>query len=137
VLQIARWAHLARDDRLDVDTSAGPIQMAKSQGTATPLLSIPGRLGADMIRFAPGKGVPAHTHAGRHVLLTVAGRSGNVNYDGADHRLEPGVSYFVAENVMHSIDAGDDAPLVLLAVGDGHVPANDPSRLKLETELND
>lgn len=71
ILQTAIWANYV-DGGLQIDTSEGATQMAKSQVTGTPLLSR-NRLGMYRIRFAPGEGVSTHTHDGDHMLLVLAG----------------------------------------------------------------
>lgn len=104
-----------------------PVQMAKSQGTALPLLKS-GDFGADLIRFAPGEGVAEHTHPGDHILVCISGE-GWVDYDGEPTRLEPGVCYYVPGAVRHAIRS--ESELTLLSVANAHIDAGSPQRLDL------
>ncbi|MES1197328.1 MAG: cupin domain-containing protein [Pseudomonadota bacterium] len=129
-LQIARFC--------DVDQATGslvfssgplPVQMAKSQGTALPLVrSMTEPFGADVIRFAPGEGVALHTHEGDHILVVVEGR-GRLTYGGETHKLDVGTVYFVPGSVPHAIDA--DTTLSLISIGNQHVAAASAARLDL------
>jgi mannose-6-phosphate isomerase-like protein (cupin superfamily) len=132
-LHRGKWAGVSQDGHLEIDTAPGPVQMANSQGTATPILSMLG-LGIDRIRFPAGGGVDTHIHDGNHILLAAAGDDGKVVYDGVDYPLEPGDCYFVEGKVPHAIQAGKTA-LVLFAIGDRHVPAGSPERMELVTDL--
>ncbi len=108
-----------------------PIQMYQSEGTALPLvLDVSGanNFGADLIRFASGKGVNLHSHVGAHILLVTKG-TGLLTCTGEKYDLFPGMIYLVPANVEHAIEAVTE--LVLIAVGDDHKPAGSRSRLKL------
>lgn len=53
-----------------------------------------------------------------------------MEYDGIDHPLVPGDCYFVEGMVTHAIWAGDES-LVLLAIGNKHIPVDSSERLEL------
>jgi quercetin dioxygenase-like cupin family protein len=115
-IQISRWANILENEELSVSSGARPIQMCNSDGTGEPLVKID-KFGADVIRFAPGKGVMNHTHEGAHILFAIKG-TGFVEYDGIDYALEPGVCYLVPSMVDHAIKATTE--LILIAVGNDH-----------------
>lgn len=111
------------------DHPPGPlqIQMAHSDGTAQPLVKLD-RFGADLIRFAPGKGVQSHTHAGDHILAVVSGW-GWLTFDGRRYPLISGTIYLVPGSVPHAIDATTE--LSIIAVGNDHRDAGAEDRLEV------
>jgi quercetin dioxygenase-like cupin family protein len=123
-LQKATFAHEA-DGRLTVDKGEGSYQMANSDGTGDPLVAHNG-FGADVIRFAAGRGVQPHTHEGDHILFVLAGE-GWLGYESQRHRLHAGLCYFVPGAVVHSIEA--ETALVLIAVGNNHRPIDSAARM--------
>lgn len=104
-----------------------PEQMAHSDGRGLRLAKL-GRFGADLIRFAPGKGVGTHTHPGDHVLI-VTGGTGWVDYDGVPYRLEPGVCYLVPGSVPHAIRA--ESELSLISIANDHRDVASEARLEV------
>lgn len=124
--QIARWANILPTGELVIPSGELPYQMRNSDGTGLPLLK-DGKFGADVIRFAPGKGVMNHTHEGAHILIVTKG-NGFVEYNGIDHPLEPGVCYLIPGNVDHAIKA--ETELVIIAVGNDHRPVDSVERMQ-------
>lgn|SRR5512138_375817 len=110
-----------------VGPGALPLQMANSEGTALPLLKR-GPFGADLIRFAPGRGVPLHTHPGNHILIVTSGE-GRLIFNGEEFALRAGVLYLVPGSVPHQIDALTE--LTLVSVADDHRHAGSSDRLEL------
>ena len=125
-LQIARWAQNSLDNKLIVEGGELPFKMCNSDGTGFPLLK-DGKFGADIIRFAAGKGVMNHTHEGAHILIVIKGK-GFVEYNGIDYKLEPGVCYLIPSLVDHAIKA--DTELVIIAVGNDHQPVDSIKRMQ-------
>lgn len=126
-LQIAKWADASADCNLMVKGGALPFQMHHSDGTGQPLLK-DGKFGADIIRFAAGKGVMNHTHEGAHILIVIKGE-GFVEYNGVDYDLEPGLCYLIPGNVDHAIKATTE--LMMIAVGNDHRPVDSSARLTI------
>jgi quercetin dioxygenase-like cupin family protein len=126
-IQIEKWAEVNADGSISVPVGPLPIQMHNSDGTGRALLK-DGPFGADIIRFAQGKGVRNHTHAGAHILFVIKG-SGIVEYNGVEHNLRPGVCYMIPGLVDHAIKA--DAELVMLVVGNDHQSLASASRLDM------
>jgi mannose-6-phosphate isomerase-like protein (cupin superfamily) len=124
-LQTAAWATYDVQGNLLIDGNARPIQMRHSDGTGTPLMSFRG-FGADVIRFAAGRGVMNHKHEGDHILFVLKG-TGVVEYNGIDYPLYPGLSYLIPGEVDHAIRAKED--LVLIAVGNNHQPLDSEERM--------
>lgn len=110
---------------LKIDDGEKPLKMNNSFGTAFPLFTYEG-FGADIIRFSAGEGVQNHIHEGDHILFTISGE-GYVIYEGAPHKLAPGVCYFVKGSAAHAIKAV--STLVLIAVGNKHYPADSEKRM--------
>ena len=125
-LQIARWAAVSSDGTLTVKEGALPYQMSNSDGTGLPLLK-DGKFGADIIHFAPGKGVMNHTHEGAHILIVIKG-VGLVEYNGIDYPLEPGVCYLIPGDMDHAIKA--ETELMMIAVGNDHRPVDSVERMQ-------
>lgn len=124
-LQIAKWADVLANGELSVKGGILPLQMCHSDGTGLPLLK-DGNFGADIIRFAAGKGVMNHTHEGAHILIVIKG-TGFVEYNSIDYDLEPGLCYLIPSNVDHAIKATTE--LMLIAVGNNHRPVDSTERL--------
>lgn len=124
-LQIAQWAKIDATGNLSISTDKRPISMVNSDGTGEPLLSQNG-FGADVIRFASGKGVQNHVHEGDHILFVLAGE-GFVIYEGEPNALKPGIAYYVPGNVAHAIEATTN--LVMIAVGNQHFPVGSEERM--------
>lgn len=101
------------------------IQMMHSDWTAKPLLLL-NNFWADLIRFAPGKGVGTHTHPWDHILLVMVW-TGRVEYNWVDYELKPWVAYMVPGSVPHAIKAKDE--LVLMSIANEHRPAWSQERL--------
>lgn len=113
--------------RFDVPSGELPEQMAHSDGRGLRLLKL-GPFGADLIRFAAGRGVREHTHPGDHILI-VTGGTGWVDYDGVPYRLEPGVCYLVPGSVPHAIRA--ETELTLISVASDHRDVASEERLTI------
>ncbi|MEI8103672.1 MAG: cupin domain-containing protein [Candidatus Moraniibacteriota bacterium] len=131
-LKQARWADF-NETTLHIASFEGqqPIQMKHSDGTALPLLvddSKSNKFGADIIRFAPGKGVSLHKHIGAHILMVTKG-TGTLVYGDERHPMFAGMIYLVPSNIPHAIEAITE--LVLVAIGNDHKPANSEDRLSL------
>jgi quercetin dioxygenase-like cupin family protein len=124
-LQTAVWANVLDNGTLSIDPGPRAIQMANSGGTGLSLVSHAG-FGADVIRFAAGRGVQNHTHPGDHILFVLVGR-GFLTYAGSKHELYPGLCYFVPGSVDHAIDATEN--LVMIAVGNLHKPVGSVERM--------
>ena len=124
-MQSATWADCDATGKLEVSSGERPIQMCNSDGTGSALLSLYG-FGADIIRFGVNEGVPNHTHEGNHILFVVKG-IGTVEYNGTEHKLYPGLCYFIPGQVDHAIKAKEE--LVLIAVGDNHQPLDSEARM--------
>ncbi len=122
----AMFAEVSADGILLIDDGVLPVQMVNSDGTGSALFSLNG-FGADVIRFAAGKGVNNHTHQGDHILFTLKGK-GVVEYEGVEHDLYPGVSYLIPGSVNHAIRAHEN--LVLIAVGNNHYPLDSSLRME-------
>lgn len=103
-----------------------PEQMAKSDGTGKRLLK-DGPFGADLIRFAAGKGVRSHVHPGDHMLFVLSG-NGILTFDGQQHAMYPGFCYFVPGTVPHAIEA--DSELTLLSIANQHIDVASDDRLE-------
>jgi quercetin dioxygenase-like cupin family protein len=114
-LQINKWAE-ELDGKIVVSSGVRPIKMCNSDGTGFSLLK-EGKFGADIIRFAAGKGVMNHTHEGSHILFVIKGE-GYVEYEGVDYELKPGVCYLIPSMADHAIKAISE--LILIAVGNDH-----------------
>jgi mannose-6-phosphate isomerase-like protein (cupin superfamily) len=125
-IQTAIWAVCDNGDKLVVKDDERSVQMYNSDGTGSPLLALNG-FGADVIRFAAGKGVMNHTHIGDHILFVIKGR-GIVEYNGVEYDLYPGICYLVPGSVNHAIRAIQN--LVLIAVGNNHKPLESEERMK-------
>lgn len=125
-LQIARWAGISSNGDLTVTGGTLPYQMCNSDGTGLPLLK-DGQFGADIIRFAPGKGVMNHTHEGAHILIVIKG-TGLVECNGVNYLLEPGVCYLIPSYVDHAIKA--ETELMMIAVGNDHRPVDSQERMQ-------
>lgn len=124
-LQTALWAQQDDEGRLQITGQPRDIQMCNSDGTGNPLFAYKG-FGADVIRFAAGKGVQNHTHDGDHILFVILG-DGIVEYNGVENPLYPGLSYLIPGSVDHAIRAHTD--LVLIAVGNQHQPLDSEARM--------
>lgn len=105
-----------------------PVAMANSQGTALHLVGN-GSFAADLIRFAPHKGVAMHTHPGAHILFVVSGR-GLLTCGEDTFFLVPGVCYYVPSDVPHALSA-TDVELTLVSVANDHRPIDSPERLEI------
>ncbi|MES2409692.1 MAG: cupin domain-containing protein [Patescibacteria group bacterium] len=130
-LQQAKWANVSEKGNLVSLQGEQPIPMQHSYGTALPLLldsSTPQKFGADLIRFAPGKGVGLHTHVGAHILSVTKG-TGILVYKDERHPMFPGMIYLIESNVPHAIEA--ETELVIIAIGNDHRPAVSPERLEI------
>lgn len=125
-LQISRWADVSKDGTIEVREGELPFKMVNSDGTGIPLLK-EGKFGADIIRFAPGKGVMNHIHEGAHILIVIKGE-GIVDYKGIEHTLNPGVCYLIPGNVDHAIRAKTE--LIIIAVGNDHRPVDSYERMQ-------
>lgn len=130
VLQQARWVRFQTGQLSSIE-GVQPLAMHHSDGTALPLVldnSTSNKFGADIIRFAPGKGVGLHKHIGAHILMVTKG-TGVLTYNQEIHDMFPGMIYLVPSNVPHAIKATTE--LVLVAVGNDHRPADSPERLDI------
>ncbi len=125
-----RWAEVTADGSISVDASERPIRMVNSDGTGEELLSHH-KFGADLIRFAAGKGVKKHVHIGDHILFVLSG-TGTVTFYNEVHHLNPGMCYLIPGNAPHAIDATTD--LVLIAVGNDRAPVGSVERMELFNE---
>lgn len=111
------------------DTGDLPWQpMHASGGEGVPLVK-DGPFAADLIRFAPGRGVGMHTHPGAHILIVISGR-GTVECGEATVPLDPGVIYLVPSGVAHAVRANPDCELRLLSVASDHRPVTSADRLE-------
>jgi len=130
--QHARWANFDEESKtLKSLSGVLPIQMSHSDGTADPLVvdtSLSENFGADLVRFEAGKGVDLHTHVGAHILLVTKGK-GILTYGKEKFPMFEGMIYLIPSNTPHAIDA--ETELVLIAVGNEHMPANSESRLDI------
>lgn len=130
----ARWANFNEEiGQLKSIEGEQPVKMRHSDGTALPLVlddSTPHKFGADIIRFAHGKGVGLHTHLGAHILMVTKGR-GLLTYGTDTFDMFEGMIYLVPSNVPHAIKAITE--LVLVAVGNDHQPADSEKRLDIVT----
>ena len=99
--------------------------MSHSEGTGLPLVKWES-FGADVIRFAAGKGIMSHTHMGDSIIFVISG-SGYIEYDGAKHDLKPGLSCLIPSMVNHAIRAESD--LVIIVVGNNHKALDDENVL--------
>ena len=126
-IQMVRWAEADDAGKLMINTKPRPFLMKCSEGTGEGLLSSNG-FGADIIHFGAGRGVGSHIHEGDHILFVLAGE-GYVTYCKERYELKPGVAYFVPGEIAHAIDATTD--LVLIAVGNKHVPVDSTKRMDL------
>lgn len=130
-LMQSRWADIWENDELISKSWQFPIQMSKSDGTAIPLVYLQeSKFGADLIRFAAGKWVALHTHPGDHILV-VTKWNGTLTYGTEDYPMTPGMIYVVPWSVPHAIYASPDEEIVLMALGNNLIPADDPTRLDL------
>ena len=131
-LQQARWTDFnPATGQIIPFTGEQPLQMCHSYGTALPLVrddSLPQKFGADVIRFAPGKGVGLHTHIGAHILFVTSG-NGILTYNEEKHNMFPGMVYLIPSNIPHAIDATSE--LVIIAIGNDHQPADSETRLDI------
>jgi quercetin dioxygenase-like cupin family protein len=125
-IQIARWCDSLDDGTLVVASGPRLLPMCNSDGTGTPLVK-EAKFGADVIRFGPRQGVGNHVHEGAHILFVIKGE-GWVDYEGMEHRLEPGLCYFVPGLTQHAIRA--DTELVLIAVGNDHRALDSVERME-------
>lgn len=123
-IQIVRWAN-AENNGLSVDSGERPIQMAHSDGTGLPLVKLD-KFGADVIRFAPGKGIMSHTHMGDSIVFVISGQ-GTIEYDGKEHTLTPGVCFLIPSMAQHAIRATSE--LIIIVVGNNHVALDDKNVL--------
>lgn len=123
-LRVVRWAY-ANGNNLTVKTGQRPFLMACSDATGEPLLTT-GKFGCDIIRFAPGEGVGAHTHEGNHILLVLHGE-GCVIWNDCRYQLSPGLAYLIEGKVVHAIEANSE--LILMAIGDDHRPVDSVERM--------
>ena len=119
-------------NRIILDSGRLPVQMARSDATAFPLL-ITGKLGADLIRFPPGGEVPLHTHPGSHLLFVVSGE-GFVECDGEKTPIQAGDCYAIPGGSIHAIQAGPTSELTMIAVGDDHRDAGSEGRLDVTAQ---
>lgn len=125
-LRIVQWAGVnAISKFLTIDRGPRSFQMANSDATGDPILSN-GNFGCDIIRFDAGKGVPAHTHEGNHILLVLLG-TGFVFYDQRPYALKAGYAYLIEGSVVHAIKATTE--LILMAIGDNHFPVDSQERM--------
>ncbi len=131
-LQFTEWAKFdAEKDALVSFSGELPIQMAHSDGTAKPLIldeSTASMFGADIIRFAAGKGVGLHKHIGAHILMVTKG-TGVLTYEETKHDMYEGMIYLVPSNIPHAINAITE--LVLIAIGNDHRAADSNERLEI------
>lgn len=127
--QIARWADVSEEGQLHVEPGARPIQMSHSDGTGLPLVKLEA-FGADVIRFAPGKGIMKHTHMGDSIIFVISG-TGHVEYDGVQHDLAPGLSCLIPSMVNHAIQAATE--LVIIVVGNNHMALDSKDVLQQNT----
>lgn len=129
-LKQAKWADFDKETTHLISFEGElPIQMRHSDGTALPMLvddAKSNKFGADIIRFAPGKGVGLHKHIGAHILMVTKG-TGTLVYEDERHPMFEGMIYLVPSNVPHAIEAATE--LVLVAVGNDHKPADSEDRL--------
>jgi quercetin dioxygenase-like cupin family protein len=101
--------------------------MHGSGGTGQPLVK-DGAFAADMIRFSPGKGIPAHTHPGDHILVCLSG-TGKLIFDGEIFPITIGTIYLVPGNVSHAILTDEnDEELTLLSIANDHRPVESKER---------
>ena len=125
-IQIAKWADKDATGNLSVPSGPRQREMRNSDATGSPLV-VENKFGADVIRFGPNEGVPSHIHEGAHILFVIKGE-GFVVYEGVEHRLEPGLCYFVPGMVEHAIKA--ESELILIAVGNDHRPVDSWERME-------
>lgn len=125
-LQQAVWANIWVSGDIQPFSGEMDIQMMHSDGTARSLLLYK-NFGADIIRFAPWKGVGTHTHEGDHILVVLVG-NGWVEYNWIDYDLKPWIAYMVPWSVPHAIKANSE--LVLMAIANDHRPAGSEERLR-------
>lgn len=125
--QLAKWGLSRGLDGATVNMRALPIEMCESDGTANPLVKR-GDFGADLIRFPASGGVREHVHEGDHILVVLGG-VGDVIVEGVAYGLRAGLVYLVPGEVRHAIRAETD--LVMMAIGNRHVAAGDPARLRV------
>ena len=145
-IQHARFAQPHTDGSLlPLYTGPQPVQMHISQGTARQLIyDITGEkpFGLDQIRFAPGEGVPLHTHPGSHILICIGGKGVLTMRHTAQSEtaitekldLEAGIAYLVPSQVPHAVYASNDTELLLLVVGNDHRKADALDRLDIVSE---
>lgn len=126
-LKWKRWASISSDGQITVDTSERLSPMSNSDGTGEELVAL-NRFGADIIRFAAGKGVKKHVHLGDHILFVIHG-FGTVTFYDEVYELVPGICYLVPSNAPHAIDAKSD--LVLIAVANHRFPVDSFERMDL------
>lgn len=108
------------------DAAAGPVPMAHSPATGTPLVSN-GHLGIDRIALPAGTGFEAHTHPGDHLLIPIAGL-GTITYNGHIYPTRAGEVYMIEGLVPHAVGAITDH--AILAVGCPHMPVGSPERMR-------
>lgn len=142
-IQHARFAQPYTDGSLlPLYTGPQPVRMHISQGTARQLIYDTTGVkpfGLDQIRFAPGEGVPMHTHPGSHILICIGGKGRLImrhisRGDGKTDEqldLEAGIAYLVPSQVPHAVYASDDTELLLLVVGNDHRQADALDRLDI------
>lgn len=126
----ATWATSPDDGVLQVDTSPGPIPMAKSEGFARELVACRRRMGANIIGFEAGKKVLPHRHDAEHMLPVTDG-SGIVMYLGKDYTPKPGTIYYIGRQELHAVYAAQDRALHLIAVSNQYEPPDSAARLEM------
>lgn len=130
-LMESRWADIWENWELVSKSWSFPVQMSKSDGTAIPLVYLQeSKFWADLIRFAPWEWVALHTHPGDHILL-VTKWEWILTYWKNKHPMTPWMIYVVPGNIPHAIDASKDEEIVLMALWNNLIPAEDPDRLDL------
>ncbi len=134
-LQTAIWADMVKGTLVSVK-GIQPIQMAKSDATALPLIldeSGERPFGASLIRFAPSEKVSLHVHIGSHILLVTYG-NGILTYFESKFSLEAGMMYLVPSWVPHAIESSSESELVLIVIGNNFRSEGSADRLKLVGE---
>ena len=132
VLSVAEFATVSPEGYLVPKRGPFPVQMAKSQGTALPLIEIKSGLGVDLIHFKAGEGVAMHVHPGAHILNVFSGE-GELDYYDQTYPLRAGMVYRICSQEPHAVHASltSDEGMTIQVIGNDHRPADSSERLDL------